>query len=136
MILTGADGQLKYGSQGIAKVRNWSLSIQRNAIDVTCLEEFDRSYVAGIRNTTGSATIYYDPTQSDDVKLLNSVLQDRDCNSGPCTENVTFVLNRCGSQGQFNCDCLITEVGPAVNVGEATSVNVSFQVTGPLDGAF
>jgi hypothetical protein len=92
MILTGADGQLKYGSQGIAKVRNWSLSIQRNAIDVTCLEEFDRSYVAGIRNTTGNATIYYDPTQSDDVKLLNSVLQDRDCNSGPCTENVTFVL--------------------------------------------
>ena len=58
MILTGADGQLKLGTRSIAKVRNWSLSIQRNAIDVTCLEEFDRSYVPGVRNTTGNATIY------------------------------------------------------------------------------
>jgi len=136
MILTGADGQLKLGTRSIAKVRNWSLSIQRNAIDVTCLEEFDRSYVPGVRNTTGNATIYYDPNQSDDVELLNSILQNRDCSSGPCTEDITFVLNRCGGQGQFRCDCLITEVGPSVSVGEAQSVSVSFQVTGPLDGVF
>ena len=139
MILTGADGQLKYGSRGLAKVRNWSLSVQRNAIDVTCLEQFDRSYIAGVRNTTGSATVYYDPTQTDDVSLLNSIFENRDCSTDECTEKVTFVLNKCnfpGGSGTFECEVLLTEVGPSVNVGEATAVNISFQVTGAVDGMF
>jgi len=139
VILTGADGQLKYGSNGVARVRNWSLSIQRGAIDVTCLATLDREYVAGIRNTTGSATILYDPDATDDIKLLNSILQDRDCSTDECTETVTFVLNKCNyprGSGTFKCECLLTEVSPSVNVGDATAVNVSFQVTGPLDGEF
>lgn len=139
MILTGADGQLKYGSRGLAKIRNWSLTVQRGAIDVTCLEEFDRSYVAGVRNTTGNATVYYDPNQADDVRLLNSIFQDRDCSTDECTEKVTFVLNKCnfpGGSGTFECEVLITEVGTAVNVGEATAVNLSFQVTGTVKGVF
>lgn len=137
MILTGADGQLKYGQSGVARVRNWSLSIQRSSIDVTCLSTFDREFVAGIRNTTGSATILYDPLATDDATLLNSILLDRDCSTDECTETVTFVLNKCGGGiGQFVCECLLTEVSPAVSVGEATAVNVTFQVTGKPDGEF
>lgn len=139
MILTGADGQLLYGSSGVARVRNWSLSIQRNAIDVTCLDTTDREYVAGIRNTTGSATIFYDTTASDDIALLNSILDDRLCSTDECTEEVVFVLNKCNApngDGCFRCTCLITEVSPSVSVGEATAVNVTFQVTGPIDGNF
>ena len=139
MILTGADGQLLYGTNGVARVRNWSLSIQRGAIDVTCLETFDREYVAGIRNTSGSATILYDTAASDDTALLNSILQNRDCSTDECTETVTFVLNKCNAPngaGCFKCECLITEVSPSVSVGEATAVNVSFQVTGSISGNF
>ena len=61
MILTGADGLLKYGSGTCVKVRNWSLNISRDAIDVSCLNTYDREYVAGLRSATGSATLYYDP---------------------------------------------------------------------------
>ena len=139
MILTGADGALKYRSRGIAKVRNWSLSVQRNAIDVTCLEEFDRSYVTGVRNITGNATIYYDPTQTDDVRLLNSIFLDRNATDSEVEEDIVFVLNKNnfpGGSGTFACTVLLTEVGTAANVGEATAVNVSFQVTGPIDGEF
>lgn len=140
MILTGADGQLRYGTNGVAKVRTWSLSIQRNAIDVTCLDTLDREYVAGVRNATGSATIWYDPAQADDIKLLNSIFRDRDTQSDTeNTETVTFVLNKfkgSGASGTFRCECLITDVSPSVNVGEATAVNVSFQVTGPIEGGF
>ena len=139
MILTGADGALKYGSRGLAKVRNWSLSVQRNAIDVTCLEEFDRSYVTGVRNTTGNATIYYDPNQVDDVRLLNSIFNNRDTSDTEVEEDIVFVLNKNnfpGGSGTFSCTVLLTEVGPSVNVGEATAVNVSFQVTGAVNGAF
>ena len=139
MILTGADGQLLYGSSGVARVRNWSLSIQRSAIDVTCLDSADREYVAGVRNSTGSATILYDTTASDDIALLNSVLADRLCSTDECTESVNFVLNKCNAPngaGCFTCTCLITEVSPSVSVGEATAVNVTFQVTGAISGTF
>lgn len=140
MILTGADGQLRFGTNGVAKVRTWSLSIQRNAIDVTCLDTLDREYVSGVRNATGTATIWYDPEQTDDIALLNSIFQDRDAERGiENTETVTFVLNKLkgsGDKGTFKCECLVTDASPAVNVGEATAVNVSFQVTGPIEGGF
>lgn len=139
MILTGADGQLLYGTNGVARVRNWSLSIQRNAIDVTCLDTSDREYVAGIRNTTGSATIFYDTSESDDIALLNSILDNRLCSTDECQESVNFVLNKCNApngDGCFRCTCLITEVSPSVSVGEATAVNVTFQVTGAISGTF
>lgn len=140
MILTGADGQLRYGTNGFAKVRTWSLSIQRNAIDVTCIDTFDRDYVAGVRSATGTATIWYDPSQTDDITLLNSIFRDRDAATGVENfETVTFVLNKSkssGAAGTFQCQCLITDVSPAVNVGEATAVNVSFQVSGPIEGGF
>jgi len=140
MILTGADGQVRYGTNGVAKVRTWSLSIQRNAIDVTCLDTFDREYVAGVRNATGTATIWYDTSQFDDLELLNAIFKDRDTQNGiEDTETVVFVLNKSrisGQAGTFQCECVITDVSPSVSVGEATAVNVSFQVTGPIDGGF
>ena len=65
MILTGADGMLKYGNSACVKVRNWSLSINRDAIDVSCLNTYDREYVAGLRSATGSATLLLRPNTKD-----------------------------------------------------------------------
>ena len=138
MILTGADGLLKYGNGTCVKVRNWSLSINRDAIDVTCLNTYDREYIAGLRSATGSATLYYDPTQTQDRALLNSIFQDNsDCTGTTCLETVSFFLNNCQkSPGNFEAEALITSVSPAVEVGAATAVQVSFQISGPIDGEF
>ena len=95
MILTGADGLLKYGSGACVKVRNWSLNISRDAIDVSCLNTFDREYVAGLRSATGSATLYYDPTQTTDRALLNSIFDDNsDCAGTTCLETVPATYSR------------------------------------------
>ena len=137
MILTGADGLLKYGSGACVKVRNWSLNISRDAIDVSCLNTFDREYVAGLRSATGSATLYYDPTQTTDRALLNSIFDDNsDCAGTTCLETVQFILNNCGGPGNFTADAIITNVSPAVEVGAATAVQVSFQISGAIDGEF
>lgn len=138
MILTGADGLLKYGGGTCVKVRNWSLNISRDAIDVTCLNTYDREYIAGLRSVTGSATLYYDPTQTDDRALLNSILDDNSaCDGTTCLETVSFHLNNCQrSPGNFEAEALITSVSPAVEVGAATAVQVSFQISGPIDGTF
>lgn len=138
MILTGADGQLKYGENTCVKVRNWSLSIQRDAVDVTCLNNYDREFVAGLRSATGSATLYYDPSQDVDRSLLNTIFKDNsECDGTSCLEAVSFVLNDCGSRrGTFKAEALITNINPAVEVGSATAVQVSFQISGPVKGEF
>ena len=138
MILTGADGMLKYGNSACVKVRNWSLSINRDAIDVSCLNTYDREYVAGLRSATGSATLYYDPTQKTDRDLLNSIFDDNsNCGGTTCLETVHFILNRCqDKRGNFEAEAIITSVSPAVEVGAATAVQVSFQISGPIDGKF
>lgn len=138
MILTGADGLLKYGDSACVKVRNWSLNISRDAIDVSCLNTFDREYVAGLRSATGSATLYYDPTQSNDRSLLNAIFEDNsDCGGTTCLESVSFFLNNCASSpGNFEAEAIITSISPAVEVGAATAVQVSFQISGKIDGTF
>jgi len=138
MILTGADGLLKYGKSSCVKVRNWSLSIARDAIDVTCLNTYDREYVAGLRSATGSATLYYDPTQATDRSLLNTIFEDNsDCGGTTCLETVSFYLNNCASgPGNFEAEAIITSVSPAVEVGAATAVQISFQISGAIDGKF
>ena len=138
MIVTGADGLLKYGDSACVKVRNWSLNISRDAIDVSCLNTYDREYVAGLRSATGSATLYYDPTQTTDRALLNSIFADNsDCGGTTCLETVSFYLNNCASRpGNFEAEAIITNVSPAVEVGAATAVQISFQISGAIDGTF
>lgn len=138
MILTGADGLMKYAGGTCVKVRNWNLTISRDAIDVSCLNTYDREYVVGLRTANGSATLYYDPKQRDDRELLNSIFEDNsDCSGTTCTETVDLILNNCQAQpGNFKAEAIITSVSPAVEVGAATAVQVQFQITGPIDGRF
>ena len=139
MIRTGADGLMKYGLKSCVRVRNWSLNLQRAAIDVTCLNSHDAEYAAGLRSATGSATLYYDPAQQTDRDLLNSIFKDNsNCNDETCAEEVSFYLNSCSGSGlgNFEGKALITSVSPSVEVGSAIGIQVSFQFTGPITGEF
>ena len=130
MVLTGADGELQYKSQRCAKVRSWTLTITRDAIDESCLGQYDRTYIAGLRSATGSASLFYDPKDNKSRQMLNSIF-DNDGKS----EDVSFVLNTTDGR-QFACEALLTNVTASVEVGAAHAVSVSFQITGPIDGRF
>jgi len=133
-VLTGADGQLLSGSQAFAKCRDWSITINRDALEETCLGDFDRTYVEGLRGTTGSATLLYDPSNSVANNFLNSILVD----TGN-TQELTFKLNRRGlgnGGGAFTCTGFLTSVSPSISVGDVQAVSVSFQVSGKPSGEF
>ena len=49
MILTGADGQLRHNNNVISKIRNWSMTVSKNAIETTTLGIYDRTYISGLR---------------------------------------------------------------------------------------
>ena len=130
MVLTGADGQLRYNNTRCAKVRNWSLNIVRDAIDESCLGQFDRTYIPGLRSATGSASLFYDPTDTRSLEMLNSIFD----NAGG-TQQVAFVLTDSNNK-VITCNVFLTNVSTSVEVGAAQAVTVSFQVSGPITGAF
>ena len=133
-VLTGADGQLLVDTNIIAKVRDWSLTVSKDALEDTCLGDFDRTYIEGLRGTTGSATILYDPSRSAANNLLNTIF----ATTGAETK-LTFKMNRnnyAEGGGTFVCDGFLTSVSPSVSVGDAQAVSVTFQVSGPVTGNF
>lgn len=129
MVLTGSDGQLRFNGQLIAKVREWSLSVTKDAIEDTSLGDVDRTYVEGLRSTTGTATVMYDPNNASASLLLNSVFENGS------SQELGFVFNK-NSGGSFACSGFITNINHTVSVGGIQAASLNFQVVGKPQGAF
>lgn len=129
-VQTGADGQLKYKNKTIGRCRDWSISINKDSLEDTCLGAYDRSYVEGLRGTTGSATVLYDPSDETANEMLNSILTN-----GQSESSMEFTLSR-GNSRAFTCSGFITSISPSVSVGAATACSISFQVSDKPTGGF
>ncbi len=138
-VLTGADGQLMYGSVAFAKCRDWAITVARDALEDTCLGDFDRTYVEGLRGSTGTATLLYDPSNTTANDFLNSIFLTKGEADYVAPEELTFKMNRQNypnAGGTFICTGFLTNVGPSISVGDVQAVSVSFQVNGKPTGDF
>ena len=129
-VLTGSDGQLRYNGTVVGKCRDWALSVAKDALEDTTIGSYDRTYVGGLRGTSGTATVLYDPNNQTAAALLNSIFENDEPNA-----NVGFVFNRKDGTS-FYCDGFVTSVSQTVSVGEVQGVSVGFQVTGKPSGGF
>ena len=128
-VLTGANGSLRYQGNTCAKVRDWSLNINRDSLEDTCIGADDRSYVKGLRGASGSATVLYDPDDAASRTLLNSIFNNNS------SDDVEFVFDN-AANSRFQCTAFLTSVSPSVAVGDVQAASVSFQVSGPINGRF
>lgn len=138
-VLTGADGQLMYGSQAFAKCREWSITTVRDALENTCLGDFDRTYVEGLRGSSGTATLLYDPSNETANNFLNTIFSTSGEADYSAPEQLTFKMNRQvfpNGGGVFVCTGFLTNVGPSVSVGSVQAVSISFQINGKPTGEF
>lgn len=129
-VYTGAGGELRYNGVRIAKCREYSLEVARDALETTGLGDHDRTYTQGIRGTSGSATILYDRDDNATRNLLNSIFEDD--NNG---QLVSFVLNA-NDGAVMESTAVITSVSTPVAVGDVIACSVNFQVSGRLSGEF
>lgn len=129
-VYTGSGGELRYNGVRIAKCREYSLEVARDALETTGLGDHDRTYTQGIRGTSGSATILYDRDDNATRNLLNSIFEDD--NNG---QLVSFVLNA-NDGAVMESTAVITSVSTPVAVGDVIACSVSFQVSGRLSGEF
>jgi len=130
-VLTGKNGALRWNGSTIGKVRSWSLSINKDALETTDLGKYDRTYVPGLRGTTGTAELMYDPSEGGAVALLNSVFG----NDSTVAQSVEFVLDSSGGK-TFSCSAFLTSVSPNVSVADIQICSISFQVSGSVSGGF
>ena len=130
MVLTGADGQLRYQGAVVGKVRDWSITVTKDALEDTCVGDYDRTYVQGLRGTTGSATVLYDPSNVNATSFLNSIFENVET-----TQTVDFVFYKADNKS-FSCAGFVTNISPSISVGAVQAVSVSFQVSGKPVGVF
>lgn len=129
-ILTGTSGELRYNNARIAKCREYSLEISRDALETTSLGDPARTYTAGIRGATGSATILYDRDDINTRNLLNSIMDDE-----VDLQSISFILDVANSQA-INAQVVITSVSTPVSVGDVVACSVNFQISGDITGVF
>lgn len=126
-VQTGNTGSLLFNGVRIAKVKNFSFSTQRGALDTTGVGDLDRTFISGVRQTSASATVLYDPDDSATVALLSSIYSTS-TGVGP---TLTLQINS-GSGLGISAAAVLTEVGTSVTVGDIVAANCSFQLSGTI----
>ena len=121
----GQDGSVELGGNAVAKVVQWSLAANTDALEVTTLSEDVRAFTAGLRTASGSLTVlYYDDAP---VNLLNQVNQDTAANAAI---TATARLKLKFDTKFFEFDAVLTSAELSCVVGEVMRVNVSYTMSG------
>ncbi len=125
----GQDGSVELAGEPVAKVVQWSLTTNTDALEVTTLSQDVRAFTTGIRTASGSLTVlYYDNAP---VNLLNQVNQDVSAN--PSITD-TALLKLKFSDKFFEFKAVLTSAELSCVVGEIMRVNVNYTMSGDFTG--
>ena len=61
---TGSEGTIKIGSDTLGELRSFSLESTAETIEDTAMGDTDRSYKVGLKSFTGSASFFFDETDT------------------------------------------------------------------------
>ena len=121
----GQDGSVELGGVAVAKVVQWSLTANTDALEVTTLNEDVRAFTTGVRSASGALTVlYYDDAP---VKLLNQVNQDTTADNS-ITSVARLKLKFDTKFLEF--DAVLTSAELSCVVGEVMRVNVNYTMSG------
>jgi hypothetical protein len=123
---SGKDGTLTYNGSSVAKVSNWSFSSSVDALETTAISDSDRSYAPGLRQFSGSATIFY----YDDAP---KTLLERIVSTSAVSESAVAIKLGWGNK-YVQGNVIITSGELNCSVGEVMQATIQFQFTGALTG--
>lgn len=124
---SGKDGTLTYNGTAVAKVSNWSISSTVDTLETTVLTDGDRTYVPGLRTSSGSATIlYYDEAAK---PLLERIIK-----TSAVSESDILVIKLGWGSKFIQGACVVTSAELACAVGEVMQASIQFQFTGAPTG--
>lgn len=136
-VYTGKDGSLVLLGdpiRTIAKVINWSLEGQADALDTTTLGDSFRTYEIGLQGFTGSATLLF-YAADDGENSASRLLKLAKAGSVDAAGSKIALSFRLGVPGtalgkETVLTPLITSYQYGASVGEIVQASISFTVTG------
>lgn len=131
---TGRDGRLHIDGVRQIKVTSWQLNSTLETLETTTLGDSQRSYVPGVQEFNGTATILYYSDENDRNDAATALKKILRVNGVSSSDTVTIRLRLV--DGNANHDVVltayITSATYGANVGEVSSAQISFQATGAL----
>lgn len=123
----GRDGSIDFAGSAVAKVVQWSMTANTDALEVTTLSQDVREFTTGVRTASGSLTVlYYDDAP---VPLLNQVFQDANAAQNPSIGD-TATLKLKFEDNFFEFKAVLTSAELSCVVGEVMRVNVNYTMSG------
>jgi hypothetical protein len=131
-VYTGRDGRLLIDDIEQIKVSNWTLTGSLEMLETTTLGDYQRTYVPGVQEFNGSATILYYQTDEDrnDAELaIRKVLRTLGVRDEQSVDlRFRFVENDITRDVRFTA--YITSFTLGASVGEVSSAQITFQCVG------
>jgi len=130
-ILNATQGELRWNGTKIAKVLNVSINKTRDTLQTTGIGDMDDTFAYGKRNTGGSATLLYKTDDLATTQLMNRILND-----GESPDELTLILRKGQIQGTLSGPVLISSQSESISVGENTTVNINFVISGKPSASY
>jgi len=133
-VYTGRDGRLLIDGTEQIKVTNWSMTGNLETLETTSLGDSQRTYVPGVQEFNGSATLLYyndGAGRNDAATALKKVLRVTGVSSSD-TVDMRLRLVDGATNSDVRLTAYITSVTFGASVGEVSSAQVTFQGTGAL----
>jgi hypothetical protein len=138
-VYTGRDGSMILDGIQVAKVVNWSIQADMEALETTTLGDVRRSFTPGIISYSGSCTVLYykdqpNPGNETSATRLLKKLFNTSPNGYVKQNGSEFTLRLTDStdNNDLTFNAFITSASIGASVGEVVSASVSFQVNGDL----
>jgi hypothetical protein len=131
----GQQGTIKFDKDAagaalseIAAVRSWSLSVEKESLEVTDHGDTFRAYVGGLVSGSGSCEVLYDaPGAGDKLDLIKEALTTED----PANANFELYLDESGDK-KMSFAALVTSAEYSATVGEIEVITVNFTANGTI----
>lgn len=132
--LSGIDGALYCDGSRVARVRDWSLTGNVEALETTTLADAAKTFMNGVQSYSGQCSVFcYEDNAGvlQSTALVNSVMRVG-ATPNSLKHRLKLAVNGQAKERAIECDVLITEVGIGASAGDVISANISFVVTGGL----
>lgn len=128
--LTGNNGTIAVGGQVVAAVRNFSVETTADTIETSVMGTDVRTYVAGMSSYSGSADIYFDPSEFD---TYETTFNPTTGVVGDAPINVKFYIEYAAGVGNdtvFTGSAIVTGYTVNSTMDGMVEASISFQGSG------
>jgi hypothetical protein len=124
MIPTSVHAEFRYNGVKVGRVRDIQLQTSREALDTTTLDKWDRTFISGLRDSSASGNLFYDPEDVATLELISDIYDDN-----VATFPMELVFDSMLGKSVL-ATVVITNISVSASFGAAQVCEVQFRISG------